>query len=114
MLLVLGVGPVLEPELVVGRVWLVAELVIDEVDDGALLVHVLQGVNHATDDAKGIVGATYILKGYLGADGRKGSDAATRDILFFGDYKSSVRRKRLPFWQVQLLRQGQQIPNLLP
>ncbi|MDY5318256.1 MAG: hypothetical protein SPH10_07255 [Candidatus Cryptobacteroides sp.] len=56
---------------------------IDEVDDGALLVHVLQGIDHATDDAKGIVAATDILKCYLGADGRESTNATTRDVIWF-------------------------------
>lgn len=77
----MSVGHVLEPELVVGRVWLVAEFVIDEVDDGTFLVYVLKGINHATDDAKGIVATTDILKSYLGADGRKGTNAATRYVF---------------------------------
>ena len=77
----MSVGHVLEPELVVGRVWLVAEFVIDEVDDGTFLVYVLKGINHATDNAKGIVATTDILKSYLGADGRKGTNAATRYVF---------------------------------
>ena len=56
MLLVLCVSHILEPELVVGRVWLVAEFVIDEVDDGSLLVDVLQKTNYATDDTNSITG----------------------------------------------------------
>ena len=51
---------------------------VNEVDDGMLLIHVLQGINHATDDAKGIVATTDILKSYLGEDGRKGTKTTTR------------------------------------
>ena len=40
LLLVMSVGHVLKPKLVVGRVWLVAEFMIDEIDNGTLLIHI--------------------------------------------------------------------------